>query len=623
MARQGINTGSAPNDGTGDNLRAAGGKINDNFTELYGYLGDGSTLSRGTWDVTSSGINTLSSVGIGTTNPQGTLQVGVAITMDGTSGIITATSFSGNGSSLTGLTGASAATYGDASNVAQIVVDANGRITGISEVSISGGGGGGSSKWVDYDTSTGISTTKKVKIENDLEVTGVTTTTTLAVTGVATATSLVIAGIITANSTGIDVGAGIITATSFVGSGEGLTGVASTDNIITGTAATFNNVVKVGTGITLDATSGIITATGANITGIVTAASFVGALTGNADTATSATTATNAQGLTGTPNITVGNISASGGDLTIRNVTGVAATFTGVLTYEDVTNVDSIGIVTARGGFEIGASGVGGTITAVGNAEFAGIVTATNVSVGQSVTSGTFYGDASDITEGQWVLGASGSDHYTFTGPGLDGSQNDPTLYLQRGKTYKFVNGMGAHPFQIQSTFGSGGSAYTDGVTNNGTSNGTVTLEVRQDAPDSLYYQCTSHVGMAGTFTIMGSGIPVGGIIMWSGGTVPKGWALCDGTLSTPDLRDRFIVGAGSGGTYSIGDTGGAASVTLTVSQIPAHTHTAYTDGTGSPPGGVAKSSGNGSAVDTGSAGGGQAHENRPPYYALAFIMKL
>ena len=59
-------------------------------------------------------------------------------------GIVTATSFGGSGSALTGLTGASAATYGDASNVAQIVVDANGRITGISEVTISGGGGGGS-----------------------------------------------------------------------------------------------------------------------------------------------------------------------------------------------------------------------------------------------------------------------------------------------------------------------------------------------------------------------------------------------------------------------------------------------------------------------------------------------
>ena len=58
-------------------------------------------------------------------------------------GVTTSTSFSGSGSNLTGLTGASAATYGDASNSAQIVVDANGRITSISNVAISGGGGGG------------------------------------------------------------------------------------------------------------------------------------------------------------------------------------------------------------------------------------------------------------------------------------------------------------------------------------------------------------------------------------------------------------------------------------------------------------------------------------------------
>ena len=98
---------------------------------------------------------------------------------------------------------------------------------------------------------------------------------------------------------------------------------------------------------------------GVNVTGVVTATSFVGNITGTASNATQA------EALTGTP------------DITVRNVTGVAATFTGVLTYEDVTNVDSVGVVTARGGFEIGAAGVGGTITAVGNAQFTGIATAT------------------------------------------------------------------------------------------------------------------------------------------------------------------------------------------------------------------------------------------------------
>ena len=81
------------------------------------------------------------------------------------------------------------------------------------------------------------------------------------VTGVTTSTSAIVGSAVTINSTGIDAGAGIITATSFVGSGEGLTGVASTDNIITGTAATFNNLVNVGSNIKIDATSGIVTAT--------------------------------------------------------------------------------------------------------------------------------------------------------------------------------------------------------------------------------------------------------------------------------------------------------------------------------------------------------------------------
>ena len=135
---------------------------------------------------------------------------------------------------------------------------------------------------------------------------------------------------------GIPTGAvvtGVVTATSFVGDGTGLTGVASTDNIITGTAATFT-----------------------------------------------------------------GGINASQSDVSVRNLTGVAATFTGVLTYEDVTNIDSVGIITARSGIEFGASGVGGTITAAGQAEFIGIVTALGVNVSGVVTATSFKGDGSALT---------------------------------------------------------------------------------------------------------------------------------------------------------------------------------------------------------------------------------
>jgi microcystin-dependent protein len=74
--------------------------------------------------------------------------------------------------------------------------------------------------------------------------------------------------------------------------------------------------------------------------------------------------------------------------------------------------------------------------------------------------------------------------------------------------------------------------------------------------------------------TAVASGIPAGIISMWGGsiGAIPVGWALCDGADGRPDLRDRFIVGAGS--TYAIGATGGANTVTLDTTQIPSHTHT-------------------------------------------------
>ena len=109
---------------------------------------------------------------------------------------------------------------------------------------------------------------------------------------------------------------------------------------------------------------------GITVTGVTTSTSFkgdiVGDVTGNVTgncSGTSGSATGTAGGLTGTP------------DITVQNITGVAATFTGAVTYEDVTNVDSIGIVTARGGLEVGAAGVGGTISALGHVEFVGVTT--------------------------------------------------------------------------------------------------------------------------------------------------------------------------------------------------------------------------------------------------------
>jgi microcystin-dependent protein len=192
---------------------------------------------------------------------------------------------------------------------------------------------------------------------------------------------------------------------------------------------------------------------------------------------------------------------------------------------------------------------------------------------------------------------------------------------------------------------------------------------------------------VSATHENLSNGTPVGLISLWNGDTIPAGWALCNGqtvaksdgsgNITTPDLRDRFIVG--SGGSYARGSTGGNALLTLRWDQMPAHNHGGVTSTTGDHQhggttstngshqhtlpnlGSVQAGSDNGGAnvpVSTGygssrymsptdpagdhihtfatdtrgshyhslaidNAGGSQPFDNRPPFYALAFIMKV
>jgi len=312
------------------------------------------------------------------------------------------------------------------------------------DISINAGAAG---TWTNYDSNTGVSTTKKVKIENDLEVTGVTT------------------------STG-----------GFVG----------------------------------------------NVTGTAT-------------------------GLSGTP------------DITINNLTGVAGTFTGfvafstsisvggTITYEDVENVDSIGVVTARNGVKTNVSpaitirdgttekgfiGFNGNDPFIGRKNGVGVAFQNNkirpvdgddgsasnntVDIGENTykfkdgyfagtvnvadinATGIVTSNALDAAISFWTLGASGTDHYTFTGPGDLSGDTDPDLQLIRGQKYVFKNRSGGHPFRIQSDpNGSSGTQYNDGVTNNDAGDGTdLIFDVPFDAPSILYYQCTSHGSMGGPIYI-------------------------------------------------------------------------------------------------------------------------
>jgi hypothetical protein len=138
--------------------------------------------------------------------------------------------------------------------------------------------------------------------------------------------------------------------------------------------------------------------------------------------------------------------------------------------------------------------------------------------------------------------------------------------------------------------------------------------------------------------------VPAGGIILWSGstGSVPATWYLCDGTNGTPDLRNSFIVGAGS--TYAVNATGGTADAivvthTHTATSVvtdPTHSHTVtaptsggtnafVNEGTTTLPASISTSSqSTGITVATTNANAGVSgtNANLPPYYALAYIMK-
>ena len=160
----------------------------------------------------------------------------------------------------------------------------------------------------------------------------------------------------------------------------------------------------------------------------------------------------------------------------------------------------------------------------------------------------------------KWVLGANGINDYTFNGPGLSGSVNDPLIYLTRGETYRFENNMGAHPFRIQSTpNGSTGTPYNDGITNNDVINGTLIWEVQFDSPDKLYYQCTAHPDMGGEIIISStSTILPDGVISSSQQLTSLGFVSASASGST-----EF-----SGSTSFVGDTAFSGSTEFSGSVI-------------------------------------------------------
>lgn len=153
--------------------------------------------------------------------------------------------------------------------------------------------------------------------------------------------------------------------------------------------------------------------------------------------------------------------------------------------------------------------------------------------------------------------------------------------------------------------------------------------------------------------------MPKGGIIIWSGDQVPAGWGLCDGTsypavdgtgsVQSPDLRGRFVLGSGQGQDLTArnkGDKGGAETHKLTVEEMPSHNHPINTANSTNEGCSAARNPpiGRGAGITTGcdaqigqpdrftdawsipwlgKIGGDKAHNNMPPFYVLAYIIKL
>ena len=176
-------------------------------------------------------------------------------------------------------------------------------------------------------------------------------------------------------------------------------------------------------------------------------------------------------------------------------------------------------------------------------------IESTTLKVGTAITanSGIVTATAIDAGVALWIIGASGSSHYTFTGPGNLSDTNDPTLNLIRGQKYVFQNRSGGHPFRIQSTInGSAGTAYNTGVTNNdGVGGEDIIFDVPYDAPSVLYYQCTLHANMGGAMYISGSGYEVkvgAAITIGSAGIATVGVNTSQGVVLTSANGTKYRV---------------------------------------------------------------------------------
>ena len=392
MAKQGISTGSSPNDGTGDTLLAGAEKVNENFNEVYTLCGDGTNLAPGIVTAIAAGSNVSISTSFGQ----------VTVTALETTGISSYWNLNSTGINTVGRN----VGIGTTTAVAGLTVLGGGRVSGF--LTVTDG----------LVVNAGSKITGETSIIGGLQATGITTFTSNSVNAVQF------------NVSGVSTFASSKTATGFT------TNATNTNLWVSGIATVQTLESTNLSGTTLTATN-YVRSNNVVVTGVTTVATGFG-----------------------------------------TNVTNSNLTVTGISTF--ASSKTATGFTTNTTNTNLNVTGVG---------TFVGLCTA---------------GEYGGPTGGRWQVGASGTAHYTFTGPGFGGTvTSDPTLYLARGQTYYF-NNTSTGQLRIQSgANGSVSSQWNVGVTNNDADqNIQLQFEVPYSAPNTLYYQATNFNTMGGSIVI-------------------------------------------------------------------------------------------------------------------------
>ena len=453
MAKQGITTGTTPNDGTGDTLLSGAVKINSNFDELYDYFGNGSVLNftSAVWPQNDTGIHTTRNVGIGTTTATEKLTVDGNISLPddksayyGSSNDFQITHNTALGNEISNFN--NNALYINDGNVVNtwFKVDSSGAV--FSPAGITSVGAGITFKGTDgsilakNQKIAGIITTGNLVATQDLTVAG-------KITGVGSITGATIHGS----------GAGLSNIVTSITAGAGVTVSGSTGTITISSASGgaqgyfqknatgINTASNVGIGTTTS-TSALTVSGDGKFTGIVTATTFVGNVTGNVTGNTSgssgsctgnAATATVASGLTGTPSISVSVVSASSTITAAKFVgdgaglTGVTASGTGIVIKDAGSLVGTAGTIDF--GDSLSVSAISGAAVTVTGTTPNNLTPATMVVSGVTTATGGVIGDLTGNVTGN-VSGTAG---------GLAGTPNI---------TVGFANGTGVSVSGVTST---------------------------------------------------------------------------------------------------------------------------------------------------------------------------